>query len=172
MTEETIDHYESPNQSRPAFLTVLCALTWIVSAWVLMTVPFNYFFSSGESASTIQTALNDAMSQIGEDDAEVAEMLEGVMLATTDTVSSARDNAGLIATTDLLVALLSAFGAFMMFKLRKTGFWVYVLAKVLGLISVLAFLGVNVLTIVVVSFAGFIGLIMAILYAVNRKHMS
>ncbi|MFT7346567.1 MAG: hypothetical protein ACI9CP_001019, partial [Cryomorphaceae bacterium] len=67
---------------------------------------------------------------------------------------------------------LSAFGAFMMFKLRKTGFWVYVLAKVLGLIAVLAFLGVNVLTIIVVSFAGFIGLIMAILYAVNRKHMS
>ncbi|MFT6353173.1 MAG: hypothetical protein ACI83L_001900 [Cryomorphaceae bacterium] len=137
-----------------------------------MTVPFNHFSSSEESASTIQSALNDAMSQIAEDSPETAEMLEGVMLATTDTVSSAMDNAGLIATTDLLVALLSAFGAFLMFKLRKTGFWVYVLAKVLGLIAVLAFLGVNVLTIIVVSFAGFIGLIMAILYAVNRKHMS
>lgn len=172
MTEETIDHYEGPNQSRPAFLTVLCVLTWIVSAWVLMTVPFNHLSSSEESASTIESALNDAMSQIAEDSPETAEMLEGVMLATTDTVSSAMDNAGLIATTDLLVALLSAFGAFLMFKLRKTGFWVYVLAKVLGLIAVLAFLGVNVLTIIFVSFAGFIGLIMAILYAVNRKHMS
>ncbi|MFT6174123.1 MAG: hypothetical protein ACJAZC_001784 [Cryomorphaceae bacterium] len=137
-----------------------------------MTVPFNHLSSSEESASTIESALNDAMSQIAEDSPETAEMLEGVMLATTDTVSSAMDNAGLIATTDLLVALLSAFGAFLMFKLRKTGFWVYVLAKVLGLIAVLAFLGVNVLTIIVVSFAGFIGLIMAILYAVNRKHMS
>lgn len=172
MTEETIDHYESPNQSRPTFLTVLCVLTWIVSAYTILTVPFNYFSSSDVTASTLQTTINDAMAQVAEDSPEAAEMMEGFMMAASDVISSAIDNAGWIATMDLLVAILSAFGAFLMFKLRKMGFWIYVGAKVLSLVSILAFLGVNVLTMGVVSIAGFVGLIMAILYAVNRKHMS
>ncbi len=36
MTDETIDHYESDDNARPTFLTVLCVLTWIVSGY---TVP-------------------------------------------------------------------------------------------------------------------------------------
>jgi hypothetical protein len=59
-----------------------------------------------------------------------------------------------------------------MFKLRKQGFWVYVFAKVLGLASILVLLGVNILTMGVASIAGFVGLIIVILYAINRKHMS
>ncbi|HKK39187.1 MAG TPA: hypothetical protein VJ949_07205 [Cryomorphaceae bacterium] len=172
MTEETIDHYESPRQTRPTLLTVLCVLTWVVSGYTILTVPFNYFFSSEVTASTFQETINDAMAEMAEDSPEAAEMMEGFMMAASSTVSNAIDNAGWIALTDLLVALLSAFGAYLMFKLRKSGFWIYVVAKVLGLISVFAFLGVNLLTAAGVSFAGFIGLILIILYGVNLKHMS
>jgi len=172
MTDETIDHFENSTRVRPTFLTVLCVLTWIVSGYTVITVPFNYFFSSDVSASTLQTTMNDAMSQMAEDSPEAAEMMEGFMMAASETISKAIENAGWIAGTDLLVAILSAFGAFLMFKLRKTGFWIYVLAKVLGLISVLAFLGVNFLTMGIVSIAGFVGLIMVIMYGINRKHMS
>jgi len=172
MTEQAIDHFESEKQERPAFLTVLCVLTWIMSGYIILTVPFNYFFSTDVSASTLQTTINDAMSQMAEDSPEAAEMMEGFMMAASETISKAIDNAGWIAGTDLLVAILSAIGAFLMFKLRKTGFWIYVLAKVLGLISILAFLGVNILTMGVVSIAGFVGLIMVIMYGINRKHMS
>ncbi|MCZ4407405.1 hypothetical protein O3Q51_01190 [Cryomorphaceae bacterium 1068] len=172
MTDETIDQYETNVEARPTFLTVLCVLTWIVSGYTVLTVPFNYFFSSDVTASTLQTTINDAMSQMAEDTPEAAEMMQGFMMAASDTISSAIDNAGLIATTDLLVAILSAFGAFLMFKLRKSGFWIYVLAKVLGLASILVLLGVNILTMGVVSIAGFVGLIMVILYGINRKHMS
>jgi hypothetical protein len=143
-----------------------------MSAYTILTVPFNYYFSSDVTASTLQTTINDAMAQMAEDSPEAAEMMEGFMMAASDIISKAIDNAGWIASSDLLVALLSAFGAFLMFKLRKMGFWVYVGAKVLGLVSILAFLGVNVLTMGVASIAGFIGLIMAILYAVNLKRMS
>lgn len=172
MTDETIDHYESDQKERPTFLTVLCVLTWIVSAYTILTVPFNYFFSSQVTASTFQTTINETMTQMAEDSPEAAEMMQGIMMAASDMLSRAIENAGLIATTDLLVAILSAFGAFLMFKLRKQGFWIYVTAKVLSLASIFAFLGVNVLTIGVVSFAGFIGLIMIVLYGINRKHMS
>lgn len=172
MTEETIDHYAKPQPSRPAFLVVLCVLTWIVSAWVLVTAPFNYFFSNSESASTLQTTLNDAMMEIAEEDPNTAQMLEGFMTSVSETVSKQIEFAGWIALTDILVAILSALGAFFMFKLRKTGFLIYVGAKILSLISILAFVGVNILTMGMVTIGGFVGLIMVVLYAVNRKHMS
>jgi len=172
MTEETIDHYAKPQPSRPAFLVVLCVLTWIVSAWVLVTAPFNYFFSNSQSASTLQTTLNDAMMEIAEEDPNTAQMLEGFMTSVSETVSKQIEFAGWIALTDILVAILSAQGAFFMFKLRKTGFLIYVGAKILSLISILAFVGVNLLTMGMVTIGGFVGLIMVVLYAVNRKHMS
>jgi hypothetical protein len=172
MTEQAIDHFESENQKRPAFLTILCVLTWIVSAWVIMSVPFNYYFSSHETASTFQSSINDAMSQMAETDPESAEMVEGFMMDLSDMLSNGIKNAAWIAITDLLVAILSAFGAFLMFKLRKPGFWIYVLAKVGGIASVLAFLGVNIVTMGAASLAGFVGLIMVIMYGINRKYMS
>ncbi|MGB6036363.1 MAG: hypothetical protein WBG42_08840 [Cryomorphaceae bacterium] len=172
MTEQAIDQFDSEKQERPAFLTVLCVLTWIVSAWVIMSVPFNYYFSSHETASTFQSSINDAMSQMAEADAESAKMVEGFMMAASDMISNGIKNAGWIAITDLLVAILSALGAFLMFKLRKPGFWLYVVAKVVGVASVLAFLGVNIVTMGAASLAGFVGLIMVIMYGVNRKYMS
>ncbi|HKL40233.1 MAG TPA: hypothetical protein VJ894_06115, partial [Cryomorphaceae bacterium] len=94
MTEETIDHYESPRQTRPTLLTVLCVLTWVVSGYTILTVPFNYFFSSEVTASTFQETINDAMAEMAEDSPEAAEMMEGFMMAASSTVSNAIDNAG------------------------------------------------------------------------------
>ena len=172
MTEETIDHYESPHRTRPTFLTVLCVLTWVLSGYTILTVPFDYFLSTEIDASSLQTGINETMAGMAEADPNIAEMLEGFMMSIGETVSNTIDNAGWIATMELLVALISAFGAYLMFKLRKLGFWVYLIAKVLGLIAVLAFLGVNMFTMIFVSFAGFIGLIFIIFYGVNLKHMS
>lgn len=172
MTEETIDHYESPHRTRPTFLTVLCVLTWVLSGYTILTVPFDYFFSTEVNVSSMQSEINDAMAEMAEADPNVAEMMEGFMLSIGETFSKTVENAGWIATMDVLVALLSAFGAYLMFKLRKTGFWVYVIAKVLGLVSILAFLGVNIFTMAYLSFAGFVGLIFIIFYGVNLKYMS
>jgi len=172
MTEETIDHYESPHQTRPTFLTVLCVFTWVFSGYTILTVPFEYFLASEVDVSSTRNDLNDMMAEIAEDDPKIAEMLEGFIRGASQMISNGIENAGWIATMGVLVAILSAFGAFLMFKLRKLGFWVYVIAKILGLISILAFLGVNIFTLAYLSFAGFIGLILIILYGVNLKHMS
>lgn len=171
MAEEIIDQYQAPNHKRPALLSVMCVLTWIVSAYILLTVPFNYFFSTEVNSTAIQSIMNEAMASMAEEDPEIAKMMEGFMLAASNVISNALDNAGWIATTDVLVALLSAFGAYLMFSMKKMGFWLYLGAKVASLISVLAFLGINVLTIGIVSIAAFIGAIVVVLYAVNLKRM-
>jgi TctA family transporter len=108
---------------------------------------------------------------MAEEDPDAAKMMEGFMKSASDMVSKAIENAGWIASFELIVALLSAFGAFLMFRLRKTGFWIYLVAKVLGILTILLFMGVNILTVSIASFALFVGLIMIVLYAVNLKHM-
>lgn len=172
MTEESIDYDPTSEDKRPTFITVLCILTWVVSAYYVFTVPFEYFFSSGMDADTLQSTINDMMSSMADEDPEAAKVMEGFMRAASDMVAKSIENAGWIASFEILVALLSALGAYMMFNLRKQGFWLYVFAKVLGILTILIFMGVNILTASVASFALFVGLIMVALYAINLKHMS
>lgn len=171
MSEETVDHPESTQKKRPTLLMVLCILTWVVSAYYVLTVPFEYFFSSEMDPETFQSTINDTMSEMADQDPEVAKMMEKFMKAASQTVSKSIENAGWIAAGEIIVALLSALGAFMMFNLRKIGFWIYVVAKILGILSVLLFMGTNVLTASLASFALFVSLIMVVLYAVNLKRM-
>lgn len=172
MTEETIDHYPSHSQKRPAFLVVLCVLTWIVSAFTLLMSPINYFFSSQAESSTFQSLMNEMMMEIARESPEAADMMEGVMMAATEMMTNSIENAGLIVFSAVLVALLSAFGAYRMFQLKKQGFWIYITAKGIGLITPIIFLGANILVFLGLAFSAFIGLIMVVLYAVNLKRMS
>ena len=172
MSEETVDYIDESAAKRPTFLTVLCILTWVVATYYVLTVPFSYFFSSAVDQSTFQTMMNEAMSSMDEQDPAAAEMVEGFMSAASETVSKQLENAGWIALTEMITALLSAFGAFLMWKLRKTGFWIYMMAKIIGLLSIALFLGVNMLTVMAMSFVFFIGLIFVIMYAVNLKYMT
>ena len=114
---------------------------------------------------------NDAMLEMGENDPDVAELFEPFMDTFAAVVSNSIENAGMIFTTDMLIAVLSAFGAFFMFRLKKQGFWIYLSAKVASLISVFIFIGVNVASVIWASFGGFIGLIVIALYAINLKRM-
>jgi len=171
MNEESIDYDGKTESKRPTLLTVLCILTWVVSAYYIFTVPFEYFFSSGMDPGQLQSTINDAMTSMAEEDPEAAEFMEGFMKAASDMIAKSLENAGWIASFEILVTLLSAFGAYLMFSLRKSGFWIYTFAKVLGILTVLIFMGVNILTVSVASFALFVGLIMIALYAVNLKHM-
>jgi hypothetical protein len=170
MTDQTVDQIPA-QKKRPTLLTVLCILTWVVSAYYIITTPFDYFFSDSIDQSTVQQMFTEMMEQMDQESPEAAEMMEGIMKSAAQMLLIAFDNAGWLALFAIIVAGLSAFGAYLMWNLRKTGFYVYVAAKIIGLIVPLVFLGVNLITMAVVAFGLFIGLIFIVLYAVNLKHM-
>jgi len=172
MNDDTIDSWEPEGKNRPSFLTVLCIFTWLVSALTLITAPSSYFVSSDFNSSESTSTYNEMMMQISEDDAEMAKFFEPFISAFASVATNSIKNAGAILGTDILTALLSAIGAFFMFKLRKQGFWIYLGAKVLSLASVFLFLGVNIATVSIVAFSGFVGLIFVAFYAMNLKFMA
>lgn len=171
MSEETIDYGEAKSKQRPTLLLVLCILTWVVSAYYLFTVPIEYFLSGGVDGAEAQSTINEMMEEMADEDPEIARMMEGFMRSASQTVSKSIENAGWIAAMQLLVALLSALGAYFMFNLRKIGFWVYLLAKVIGILYLFIFIGINMLTAAWASMALFVSLIMIVLYAINLKRM-
>jgi len=80
-------------------------------------------------------------------------------------------NAKPIGIAGIIVALVSLLGVWQMWNLKKSGFWLYLLASIAGLVVPLVFLGGSMMAIASVGFAGFISLVFIILYAVNLKHM-
>ena len=71
----------------------------------------------------------------------------------------------------IVLSLLSVSGVWLMWNLKKSGFWLYLLATIGGLVVPLIFLGGGWLALASVGFVGFFSLIFIILYAVNLKYM-
>jgi hypothetical protein len=76
-----------------------------------------------------------------------------------------------MAIAGIVLSLLGLWGVWQMWNLKKSGFWLYLLASVVGLLVPIYFLGGSMMAIATVGFVGFFSLIFIILYAVNLKYM-
>jgi hypothetical protein len=74
---------------------------------------------------------------------------------------------------NIIANLLTLGGGFLMFQLRKPGYWLYLLGTGISVISPLAIFGVtNLLGIGMTAVLGFVGVLFAVLYAMNLRHMN
>ena len=137
-------------KKRPEFLTVLCVLTFINSAfWV-----FVYTILSFMGNPAFVEKMTELMEEQGR------EMPE--------TFTSMMEHATAIGSTSIVLIIISLVGAIMMFKLNRTGFYLYALAQVAMLFVAPMFLGFEAFSKWGLIFtAGFI-----VMYAVNLKHMN
>lgn len=154
--------------ARPTLLTVICILSFIMGAWGI--------FSGIQNLTVDQTAALDKarmeMEQARADLGDQAGGLPGQMLdSAMDLAERTAKNAKPIGISNILLSLLSLFGVWQMWNLRKSGFWLYLLASVGGLVTTVYFLGGSMMAIFSMGVAGFFSLVFIILYAVNLKHM-
>ncbi len=70
-----------------------------------------------------------------------------------------------------VAALFTLAGAFFMWRLRKNGFYLYILGVVIGIVVPFYIFSGNLLAIGLASFSSFFGLIFVALYALNLKSM-
>lgn len=161
-----------PEPKRPQFLTVLCILTWICSALILL--------------STINNIVNKPSP---EEMAEAIEKMQSVSPAAAEKMEAAMEsmdsNGQMISNLISLVAVfISAMGAMMMWQLKRKGFFVYIAGELLPYVGFItaggaAFGTMSAMTgmseaammgtiiLVMLLFDGlFIGM-----YAANLKHM-
>ncbi len=154
--------------ARPTLLTVICILSFIMGAWGI--------FSGIQNLTVDQTAALDKarmeMEQARADLGDQAGGLPGQMLdSAMELAEKTAENAKPIGISTIVLSLLSLFGVWQMWNLRKNGFWLYLLASVGGLISTVYFLGGSMMAIFSMGVAGFFSLVFIVLYAVNLKHM-
>lgn len=160
----------APTQQRPTLLTVICILSFIFGAWGLWDGVRTAFTDA--PAQDLEEARVSMEEQMAALEGPGAEMAQSMMDQAITVAEKEVEQAMPIGISGLLLSALSLLGVWMMWNLKKTGFWLYVLASIGGLITPLVFLGANTVTIMGVGLMGLIAIIFIVLYAVNLKHMS
>ncbi len=167
---EVLQDYEAP-AARPTFITVLCILTFIGSGWGLIGGAIQYFsaekqalamnISKESTAAAIEKAdKNDAGSQ----------MAEKMVKSMTSAFSV--ENIKNMGIASVVGAIFCLIGAFLMWQLKKNGFYLYIVGTLIGIISPFVIYGTaNFMSIISAVVVGFFGIVFVILYGVNLKYM-
>lgn len=157
--------------ARPTVLTVLCILTFIGSGWGIVS-NLNSYRHAGLSSEVVSTVLDSAQTQIrkeaeGNPGADIADRMLSGAREMADPFKIRKN-----ALYSLIACMLTLGGGFLMFQLRKLGFWVYLLGTGVSVMAPLVVFGTdNIVGIIMGSGTGLIGVVFCVLYAVNLKHM-
>lgn len=156
-------------KERPTLLTILCILSFLFGAYGLYS-GFSTAFTD-QPKKDLEESRIELEKQMADVQGPGAEMAQKMMDQALAMAEKQVENATPIGISGLLLSAISLLGVWMMWNLKKTGFWLYVLASVASLIVPIVFLGGGLMTFLGVGFMGVIALIFIILYAVNLKHM-
>jgi len=169
---------ENPDQQapispvRPKFLTILCYLTIFASSYMMLSAlsglsnPEELTKALDKSMDSWQSVFDQAL----ESDPKGREQFENAMMdvAAANTSSNMRDNSFFSLVSNLLTML----GAFLMLRLKKNGFRLYVLGCVIGVVApVLVFGSGNFLGMSYAMLSGISSALFILLYALKMKYM-
>lgn len=165
--EENITQVVLPKK-RPTFLTVLCILTFIFSGgsglysvYEYLTFDKNYPAQVAQIEKALET-LEDA----GMDSGFIYDSTQNGLIV----LEKKAENIGLISMATIFFALLSVLGAYLMFKLKKNGFYLYSGANLFWMLVPIALIGFEIGMMTLAMGVG-ITILFIILYGVNLKHM-
>ena len=174
--ENTLSEFEEERESRPTLLTVLCILTFIGSSWAIVTNIWGFstaaktaaIFQQREVLKTGTSATADtAVAKAGR---KKKEFLGQKVMASVSKMMTV-DNIRKIAISKALASLLTLVGAWLMWYLRKKGYYIYIIGGILGLVAPFYVYGNNLIALGMASLPGFFGLVFIALYALNLKSM-
>jgi hypothetical protein len=155
---------------RPTLLTVLCILSFLAGAWGLVDGARNAFTNKPqEDHAEAKVKMEEAMEQLGDD---ATGMVRTMMDSAMEMADKAVEHARPMGYANIALSALSLLGVWLMWNLKRNGFWLYLVAAIGGLVVPIYFLGGSMTALLSVGFMGLITLIFIVLYAVNLKHMS
>lgn len=190
LTDE-LEEFEIPR--RPTLLKVLCILTFIGSGLSILSAIFSYNFAGKEMAifqneklDSISTKhqtvpLNKEDSILLKDSLQIPDSLlqsnaaEKSQLDTKvmKTLGKMMDS-DLIkkkAIADLIGAIFTLSGALIMWRMKRIGFYLYILGTLISTLSPLNIYGNDLLIVGSVVVSGIIGMVFITLYALNWKSL-
>lgn len=154
--------------ARPTLLTVICIISFIMGAWGVFSGIRGLTQDQSVELAEARAKMEEAKAQLGDQ----AEGFAGKMMDSgMEMTEKAAANAVPIGIAGIVLSLLSLLGVWQMWNLRKSGFWLYVLAGVAGLIVPVIYLGGSMMAVMSMGFIGLFTLLFIILYGVNLKYM-
>ena len=161
----------SPERSQ--FLTVLCILTFIGSGIGIIQSTLNYFKAgdSAEEAAMAEEIFEDTLDEMEDSGADQSSIsfAEALMSDISETLTT--QNVKNLSLIKLLANMLTLLGGFLMFRLRKAGFYTYLGGIVIWIAAPLMIIG-GILGSVLAGTYAFVGLIFIIMYATNMKQLN
>jgi hypothetical protein len=151
------------NRTRPGFLTVLCILSFVGIAFVVISALFNLFSYNSPASRNVLDQMGPLVNSV----------VQGIDFERMIYLSQIREIINIVA------ALICLAGVIMMWKLKKIGYFIYLVGEVAPIItSVVLFF--NFSSNPFISLVFWIGNALAfvfsaafiIMYGVNLKHMS
>jgi len=154
--------------ARPTFLTVLCILTFIGSTWGVISNVRQYLTANTASA-LVNKAMEDSKSEIQKSSDEGSKTAESIMNSVSDALSS--ENLKKLAIYGGIASLLTLLGGLLMFQLKRSGFYLYVLGTLIGIVGTFMVFGSNLVGMFTGGAMAFFGILFVILYALNLKYL-
>lgn len=158
---------QSMSERRGPFLLVLTILSWISIGYNAITLLYSLIKGVGDlqnSATQISTIFNNQNSDIP--------ILEDIKFQMEDMLMKSVENYYAIQLSTLVNLLIGAFAVYLMFNLKKTGYYLYILYTIVPSLISFYFFGFNFLIAITVAINLIFGIIFIILYGINAKRMT
>lgn len=161
---------EPVKPQRPTFLTVLCILTFIGSGWGIVS-NIGTYITANATAGAVQAAMDDAKDNIQNEESNAGtQMAEKMLSGVSDMMRP--ENIKKNALFAIVASVFTLLGGILMFGLKKTGYWVYILGTLIGIVGpFVAYGGGNLITIASSSAIAFVGILFVVLYGLNFKYL-
>ena len=154
--------------ARPTLLTVICIISFIMGAIGIYSGVKNLTIDPVAEKAKLEQTMAEQMNTIG---ANANEMTDRLMASANEIGEKGIANHYPIGIAGIILSIVSIIGVWLMWNLKKNGFWLYLLATIGGLAVPLVYLGGGWLALASVGLMGFFSIIFVILYAVNLKYM-
>ncbi|HBX53110.1 MAG: hypothetical protein A2275_07625 [Bacteroidetes bacterium RIFOXYA12_FULL_35_11] len=159
MTEQT-----NEPKKMPQFLKVLCILSFIGVGLAIISSIMGYF--TAKAAGAMAQGFADLGTQMSEGQAG------GEINTAMEQVNATLKYAGINAAIGVIASLICLIGVIMMWKLKKTGFYIYVIGEIAPVIAGAVLLGGTFFGGMAIAMSLIVPIAFIIMYGLNLKHMS
>lgn len=162
---------------RPVFITVLCIVSFVISALAFYSTAMNAIQANiFHNISKLEQSMDSAIARsttdsiISPQHKATENFAINMMRHTLSGMSSS--NLYKSAIANFCYGLLTLLGTLLMWRLRKIGYWIYLLGIIISVTAPLVIYGTsNLIGLFTAIGLGMLGLVMMVLFTINKKHL-
>jgi hypothetical protein len=160
---------QTQKNDRPLFLTILCILSFVGLGSSIFNNFVSFIFGKFGASfyNLIQNNLENSLSQINAKDPTAAVFVERIF----ESILKLIDVMPLYATISIVCCVIALVGVIMMWRLIKTGFFIYSAIKIILIFIPMILIGFNFVSMIIALGSLFAAALFITLYAINLKAM-